>query len=192
MPAPGHGSPGAALGPRVGPGPLASHREASSVTQASISSYVYQPPYVHVHLAPEVTLNPLLSIDDLSDAGKLLISQVPHSRIADYSGLPDNVRRLSRANPVDATQRNLDPLVVRNVDTGHYRPSVALLRLDVLISRQTLAIPVSAYAADSCKLPASFPCGGRPCNLRIASLPMQILSFLSSVSRTGAHSYLNL
>ncbi len=108
----------ASFGSCVRAGPLAPHRQPTAVPHATVASDIYQATDVHVHLASEVAFDRLLAVDDLPKAVQLSVGQVSDTGIAVDARPFAHVARLIRADAVDAPQGDLDPLVIRDVDSG--------------------------------------------------------------------------
>jgi hypothetical protein len=69
---------------------------------------VYQPPYVLVHLAPQLALDPVVLIDELTQAGRLGFRQVFHSLIGIHSRMLKDLVAPGAADPIDVGQADLD------------------------------------------------------------------------------------
>src|SRR6056297_2242277 len=102
---------------RVRVGPLAPHGQAASMTEPPVAADVHQHLDVLVDLSPEIALDLVVALDDLSQADRLRLRQMlrPGPRVD--RGLLADLQGLRATDAVDIGQRNLDPLVSRQVDT---------------------------------------------------------------------------
>ena len=78
----------------------------------------------------EITIDDFANLDDLG-VGQLVDPAVPRE-----PRLGANLRRLGATNSVNVGQRNLDPLVGRDVDTGNSRHAcISLLRMPAVLAK---------------------------------------------------------
>jgi hypothetical protein len=68
------------------------------VTHPAIAADVYQAPDVRVHLAAQITLYRLFSVDDFSNASQVQFGESADSRVPQYSGLFSDVLGLGRTD----------------------------------------------------------------------------------------------
>src|SRR5262245_38714612 len=144
----GHGLARALARPGVGPGPLAAHRQAAPVAQAPVAADVAQPGDVLGVLAAQRALDRVLAVEDVGDAGDLLVVQLlrPAQRVHPRLLAQPQGRR--RPDAVDVAQADVRRLVGRQVhtqDTRHDGPSwsgsaLALLVTRVLADHQQLPV----------------------------------------------------
>src|SRR6185503_20294307 len=69
-------------------------------------------------LAAEVTLDLEVRVDERAKARHLVVGEVAHARVAREVGLLADQLRRGAPDPVDVGQRDLEPLLTRDVDTG--------------------------------------------------------------------------
>src|SRR5262249_52680228 len=115
----------ALAGPRVGVGPLATHRQALAVTQAAVAAQVHQSLDVHGHLATEVTLDLVLALDDLAQGPRLVPGEVLGGRDRIDPGLADDVLGGLATDSVDVRQGDDRALPGRQVDASDTSHGVA-------------------------------------------------------------------
>src|SRR5579859_3596434 len=121
----------------VGPGPLAAGRQAPAVAEASVGPDLDQALDVHVHLAPEVTLDQDVlaageAVDDLADPGHLLVGQLADPGVGIDVGHPDHLLGRGAADAPDVGERDHHPLVAGDVDTGNTSQTPTPLALSLL------------------------------------------------------------
>ncbi len=85
------------------------------MTHTPVASDIHQPSYVLIDFALQVALDHLLSLDDLPDAAKVPVVQVPYVRISEDAGLVDYVFGLVRADAEDPGERDLHAFIVGDV-----------------------------------------------------------------------------
>jgi hypothetical protein len=94
-------------------------RKITSMSEAAVAADFRQSLDVERDFASEVALDLVLPINDLADAGNLVLGQIPHSRVwADLGRLQDCPARC-RADAVDVGESDLNALVSRNVDPSY-------------------------------------------------------------------------
>src|SRR5262249_22249110 len=110
----------------------------------------------HRDLAPQVALDLQLTLDDLAHARRLLVRPRLHPLVRVDVGLPEDAHRRGLADPVDVRDRNLSPLLSRQIDSRHSRHTLSpLASLYARLERRPQpTTPVSACAAGSCRSPA--------------------------------------
>ena len=80
-----------APGPCVGLRTLPTGGHAFAVPEPAIARDIHQPFDVQLNLAPQVTLDTILAVDNLADPPKLILSQVAGPRLAADIRLAKNV-----------------------------------------------------------------------------------------------------
>ena len=81
LPAAGHSPAGPLPRAGIGSGALAVHRQAAAMADAAVAADLHQPLDVQVHLAPQVALDRVLTVDDLAQAADLVLGQITHARV---------------------------------------------------------------------------------------------------------------
>src|SRR5262249_41976950 len=118
----GHGLAGALAGPRVGVGPLSTHRQAPAVPNALVRPDLDLALDVLRGLAPKVTLDLVGAVDELADAAHLVLGQVADLGPPLDAGALDDLERPCGPDAVDVPKRDVHALVPRKVDAcdpGH-------------------------------------------------------------------------
>jgi hypothetical protein len=83
------------------------------MTQPTIAPNIDQAPDVLLHLAAQITLDPMLTVDYLAQRGDLSLRQVLDPRIWAHAGLFEDLATRGLPNPIDICQSNLYPLTPR-------------------------------------------------------------------------------
>src|SRR5262245_10032289 len=146
-----HGLAGALAGPRVGVGPLSSHRQAAAVPNALVRADLDLALDVLGGLAPEVTLDLVGAVDELPDPADLVLGQVSDLGAALHPGSLNDLERACGPDPVDVPEGDVHALVARKVDAcdpGH------------ALAPCSSAIPDAACAAGWCRSHGSRHAGG--------------------------------
>lgn len=111
------------------------NRQSHAVPLAAVTTDFDKPFYVGLNLSPEVTLNSVLLIDDITNLANLLLAKFLGSNTrVDLSGLQYALAR-RRADAVDALQSHPDWFLFGKVyarNTCHVRLPLPLLMLRVL------------------------------------------------------------
>ena len=102
----------------VGLGVLAAHRQAAPVAQAAVAADLHQPLDVLAALAAQVTLDLELRVDVVAELRDLFVGEILDLRVRVEAELGGNLARRRLADPVDVRQPDLEPLLVRKVDSG--------------------------------------------------------------------------
>src|SRR5688572_15047707 len=114
----GHRAPRAALCPRVRLRALAPHRQTAAVADAAVAINLDQALDVLADVSSKVTFDEELLLQQVSDAAEFRVRQVTRfRRRLDARPLADR-RRALRADAVDVAQRDVESLLVRDVDAG--------------------------------------------------------------------------
>src|SRR5207245_4616916 len=87
--------------------------------QAPIAADVDEPLDVHLHVLTQVALDLPLLLDHVADPADLVLGQILDLHLFLYSRLAQNAVASGPADSEDVDQGDLDPLVLRQVDTGH-------------------------------------------------------------------------
>ena len=89
------------------------------MTKTTVAAYVYEAPYVHVHVSTPIAFDSLFPAQDVPDTSQVPFGQVFDTRIPLDACLLCDILRLSRPYPVYGAKRNLHPLIVRNIYTSY-------------------------------------------------------------------------
>ena len=114
----GHGLAGPATGSGIGAGSLSAHRKAHAMATTAHTADVLQALEGHALLAAEVTLDRV----GLSGTTKLLyvtVLKILDSDVGIDTSLGENGLGPGRADSVDVSEGDFDPLVAGNVDTSN-------------------------------------------------------------------------
>src|SRR5207237_790594 len=117
---------------RVGLGALSTHRQPAAMAQSAVRADVHQALDVHRHLAAQGALDLELALDDAAQPAGVLVAQALHPHRAVHSGLRQDPLRRGAADPVTVGERDVDALLVRQVDAGNAcqgKPPLLLLTL---------------------------------------------------------------
>src|SRR5499426_171153 len=115
-----HHAPLGAL-PRAGVGvrALAAHRETAAVADAAVRADVHQALDVHRDVAAQVALDLELALDDLADPVHLVVGPRLHALAGIDVRLQQHAPPRRPPEPVDVRDRDLTPLLSRQVDASH-------------------------------------------------------------------------
>jgi hypothetical protein len=96
------------------------------VTDAPVGADLGQPLDRLLAVATEVALDLELRVDVVAELRDLLVGQVTDLRVRAQAELGGDLARRGLADPVDVGQPDLEPLLVREVDSGDTRYDSAL------------------------------------------------------------------
>src|SRR5881296_4714840 len=116
-----HAAAGPLPRPRVRVRPLAAHRQTAPVADPAIAPDVHESFHVHRHLAAQVTLDLELALDDVADAAHLVLGPRLDLLAGIHVGSQQHPARRRASDPVDVRDRDLAPLLPRQVNSGHSR-----------------------------------------------------------------------
>src|SRR3954463_279236 len=102
----------------VGLGVLTSHRQAAPVAQAAVAADLHQALDVLRALAAQVTLDHVVTVDDVAQLRHLVVREVPDLAVRLDPELGEDLVRGRPADAVDVRQADLDALVEGDVDAG--------------------------------------------------------------------------
>jgi hypothetical protein len=88
---------------------------------AAVGAYFHQSPDIEAVLTAKVSLNPVLFVYDLPDAGQLLLGQLFNTGIALDGSLLGHLHRKRWANAVDIAQSYVHTLLVGHLCAGYTR-----------------------------------------------------------------------
>src|SRR2546423_611950 len=130
---PGDGLLGALPRPGVGPRALPPYREAPAVAEPGVTADLHLPLDVLGDLPPQVTLDLEVLVDPRPQACDLLLGEVPHPGVGRDLGRRADLLGARRPDAEDVGERDLQPLLPRNVDPGDTCHAVLLLALALLV-----------------------------------------------------------
>src|SRR5262245_32741080 len=79
--------------PRVGPRPLAAHRQRPAVTHPAVAADFHQPLDIHRDLLAEVALDAALLFDDAADLPDVVFRQILHPDVRTDAGFVEDAVR---------------------------------------------------------------------------------------------------
>jgi hypothetical protein len=77
----------------------AAHRQVAPVADAPVAADLLQALDVHRHLAPQIALDPVVAVDDLTQLCHLDFGQIPDTRVGADLGLLEDPLLLVRPIP---------------------------------------------------------------------------------------------
>src|SRR5262249_37420724 len=98
--------------------PLAVHRQAAPVANAAVRADLGEPLDRLLPVAAQVTLDLELRVDVVAELRHFFVGQVLDLRVRVEAELRGDLARGRLADPVDVRQPDLEPLLVREVDSG--------------------------------------------------------------------------
>src|SRR6266545_2196484 len=127
----------------IGVGALPANRQALAVPDAAIRADVHEPLDAHGDLAPEIALDLVLALDNVAQAGGLLVRPALDSLVRVHAGVGENPLRRGNADTVNVLDRDLAPLVAGQIHSGD--------ACHISCSSGPGASPGAACGADSCR-----------------------------------------
>src|SRR5688572_23169841 len=94
---------------------LAGHRQPAAVAQPAVTAEVHEALDVHRHLAAEIALDLVFGFEDVADATDLVLVEVVGALVRRHVGLLQDALSQRLADAVDVRERDLHPLVTRQV-----------------------------------------------------------------------------
>src|SRR4029079_6713244 len=107
--------------PRVRARALPVHREAAAVPDPLVRADLDLALDVGGDLAPQVTLDLHVRVDERPQLGDLVVGEVTNPRVGRQPGLATHDLRGGATDPEDVRQGDLESLLARDVDTGNSR-----------------------------------------------------------------------
>src|SRR5439155_1023753 len=132
---------------------LRAHREPAPVAYTSIAPDVHESLHVHRYLAAQVTLDLELALDDVADPAHLVLAPGLHPLVRVHVGSIQDSARRRAPDPVDVRDRDLAPLLPRQIHARNSRHR----RSPFLSSEEASTAPFRAPAS-----PAQPFLGGGP------------------------------
>ena len=115
---------------------LATDRKALAVTEATIAANLHQAGDVLPHLAAKIALGGVVGIDEVTNLGDLVLSQVLDTSGRVNTGLRADLGGAGAADAENVSESDLDALLARQIDavnTGQL--GAPLLALTLLVAR---------------------------------------------------------
>src|SRR5579862_6003998 len=103
----------------VGARALAVNWQTLAVTQTLVAPDLHLALDVLRDLAAQVALDLDVLVDICTKAGDLFLGEIAHSRVARDARRVAHLLRDRATDPVDVGERDLEPLLARNVDAGN-------------------------------------------------------------------------
>src|SRR5262249_16421756 len=113
----GYGPPRSLARARVGVRSLSTGGQVPSMPEPAVAPEVDQPLDPRGYVPPEIALDLVAGVDHAPQTRELLVVQVVALPTGIDLGLGADLERRTAANPVDVGERDLHPLVVRQVDS---------------------------------------------------------------------------
>jgi len=101
---------------RIGARALTPHRHVPAVPDTTIATNIHQSFDVERNLSAQITLDAKFAIDDFTQPGYFIISEIPHAGIRADAGPGQQVLAGGETNSVDVGQSNFDALLAREID----------------------------------------------------------------------------
>jgi hypothetical protein len=89
--------------------------------QPAIAPQIHQPLNAHRDLPPQIALDRVFAVDQLTDSQHLVIRQLMHSPLGRNADLAAYFKRLGRADAMDVGQPDRDPLLIGDIDASDPR-----------------------------------------------------------------------
>jgi hypothetical protein len=129
-------------------GSLTSNRKAAAVPKPSITTDVHEPLDVHGDFLAEITFDPTLLVDHLTDRTDLFLVQVLHTDFGRDARLLQDDLGAGMTDPVDMGESDIDAFLTRQIDACNSCHGLLLLSLSLLvlgIDANDAYDPVSTY-----------------------------------------------
>src|SRR5438552_658084 len=112
-----HGLLGTLSSARIGPGALAAHRQILLVAQPPVGPDLDQTANIQGDIPAEISFDFVVTVDVVAQPRGLLLGQVTDPRVRTDTGGRECLPRPAQANSEDVGQRNLHPLIPRQIYT---------------------------------------------------------------------------
>src|SRR6266496_3308669 len=97
---------------------LAADGQALAVADAAVAPDVHEALDAHGDLATQVALHLVLALEDVADAARLIVAPVLDALVGVHAGFGEDLLGRRDADPVDVLNRDLAPLVTRQIHSG--------------------------------------------------------------------------
>lgn len=120
---------------RVCRGSLAAHRQAAHVAHPAVTLDALEPLEIQTNLTAEVTLDDILALlDRVNDLGKLVLIQVLRAQRRVNVRLLEDGDRVDRADAVNVSKRDINPLLTRNIYSKNTCHKIVCLTLTLFVA----------------------------------------------------------
>jgi hypothetical protein len=106
-----HSPAGTALGARIGACALATDWQIATMAQAAITLDLLQPLDIHLNFTPQIAFDLEIPVNHLTQPGHFVLRQISDPRVRAHFRLPEDILAALKANSIDVSQRDLNPLV---------------------------------------------------------------------------------
>src|SRR6266446_9575381 len=94
--------------PRVGPRPLAAHRQRAPVPHPAVAADFHQPLDVHGDLLAEIAFDAALLLDDAADLPNVVLGEILDTDVGTHPGLFQDGVRAHAPDAIDVGETDLD------------------------------------------------------------------------------------
>ena len=105
------------------------------MSKTSIASDIHQALDIDLYFLAKISFDPPFILDNLADSGTLFFREITHLHTGFDARLLQNLGSPGSADSVNVGQADIDPLVVRNVDSSNACHTLTLLS-------STLSLPL--------------------------------------------------
>src|SRR6202043_675415 len=109
----------AAAGAGVGPGALATDRQAAAVAQPTVGPDLHQALDIERDLAAKLAFNLGFLVENVAEAADLLVVEVLDAHVRIDVGDRQDAARGVRTHPEDVGERDFDALLAGNINAGN-------------------------------------------------------------------------
>src|SRR5271166_2023974 len=102
----------------IGMGTLPADGQTAAMPQPTVAAKIHQPLDVHGNLAPQVTLNNVVTVDDFANLKHFLVGQLGHSPLLRNPDFPHDFIGFFWPDPMDILQCDNNAFVGRYIDAG--------------------------------------------------------------------------
>src|SRR5215469_7095515 len=114
----GHSLLLALAGTGVGLGALAVHRQSTTMPDTLVAPNLDLAPDVGLHLPAQVTLDLVVGLNPVTQVNDVFVGELVHPGVAADAGSRQRLERPGTADAVDVGERDLQPLITRQVDAN--------------------------------------------------------------------------
>src|SRR5690606_8919789 len=150
---------------RVGLGALTADRKATAPAETLVAADLDLPTDVGVHLAAEVTLDPEVLFDVVTQLDQVVVGEVLDPGVRVQARRGDDLLRAGAADAVDVGQRDLQPRLAGKIgasESCHWRLMLLRVRLQVCSPTSSGTTRVSARSRERCPGPGLKSRGSNP------------------------------
>src|SRR6185312_2112527 len=121
------------------------HRQAAPMPDAAVRADLGEPLDRLLPVAAQVSLDLDVRVDEVAELRDLFVGQVLDLRVRAEAELGGDLPRGRLADPVDVRQPDLEPLLIREIDSGdacHWRLPLPLLVTRIAADDHGRAVPL--------------------------------------------------